>query len=32
MKDADAWMAREGIVNPARLAAAFVPGFPFGAA
>jgi hypothetical protein len=27
---ADAWMASEGIVNPARLAAAFVPGFPSG--
>lgn len=25
---ADSWMAGEGIVNPARLAAAFVPGFP----
>jgi hypothetical protein len=28
MATADAWMAGEGIVNPARLAAAFVPGFP----
>lgn len=28
---ADAWMAGEGIVNPGRLAAAFVPGFPSGA-
>jgi hypothetical protein len=27
---ADSWMAGEGIVNPARLAAAFVPGFPTG--
>jgi hypothetical protein len=25
---ADAWMAGEGIVDPARLAATFVPGFP----
>ncbi len=26
--DADSWMASEGIVNPGRLAAAFVPGIP----
>ena len=28
--EADAWMAGEGIVDPARLAATFVPGFPSG--
>jgi eukaryotic-like serine/threonine-protein kinase len=26
--EADAWMAGEGIINPARLAATFVPGIP----
>jgi serine/threonine protein kinase/tetratricopeptide (TPR) repeat protein len=30
MREADDWMACEGIKNPARMTAAFIPGFPLG--
>jgi len=30
MREADGWMTRERIKNPARLTAAFIPGFPLG--
>ena len=30
MRKADDWMANEGIKNPARMTAAFIPGFPLG--
>jgi serine/threonine protein kinase/tetratricopeptide (TPR) repeat protein len=30
MREADDWMATEGIKNPARMTAAFIPGFPLG--
>jgi hypothetical protein len=30
MREADNWMAEEGIKNPARVTSAFIPGFPLG--